>query len=392
MRARSAVAVLACSFLSQSIDLRAQDFTRTEVGITNSILFSNRLEKVTDAGLGGRFTWNLSPNLALEAEADGYFTGSDLTRDMLTSGSLASVFAGPKAGIRRRNFGVFFKSQIGVLSYSDVITSTGVRGSLATSRRTHAAMDMGGVVEFYPSRRLVLRADIGEVLARYGDSTQITFPSGGELRTEGLVPAMTHFTFSASYRMGQVRTDPETSSVPSPLQFGIQYSLQTLQREILVTRDESAVGGWLTYNLGRHFGLDAAANYFPRKDHLVGFQQGGKMIQAFAGVRWGVRRDHWGIFAKFRPGAQIYTLTEGFDFRQFFDPRQPLPTSTVLAFDAGGIFEIYTSRHTMLRFDAGDTRILFHDRHFLDFTGAPFTVPGGNRPSIQLTGGFGFRF
>jgi hypothetical protein len=116
------------------------------------------------------------------------------------------------------------------------------------------------------------------------------------------------------------------------------------------------------------------------------------MIQAFAGVRWGVRRDHWGVFAKFRPGTQIYTLTEGFDFRQVFDPKQPLPASAVLAFDTGGIFEIYTSRHTMLRFDAGDTRILLHDRHFLDSTGAPFTVPGGSHASIQLTAGFGFRF
>lgn len=388
MRRRTAMAVLAYVAVWQAVQLQAQDFTRTEFGITNSILTQNRLENVTDAGLGGRFTWNLSPSLALETEADLYLTGTDLGPDLLTSGRLVSAFAGPKAGIRRQKFGIFFKSQFGVVSYSGVATSASLFGPLATSSRTHAAMDMGGVAELYPSRRLILRLDVGEVLARYGDSTLF----GPFNRTEGVVSSMSHITFGAGYRMGRLRNQSEISSFPSSLQFGVQYSLQTLQRDFLITRDESAIGGWFTYNVSRHFGLDVAANFFPRTHHGVGFQQGGQMIQAFAGVRWGVRRDHWGVFAKFRPGAQIYTLTAGFDFSQLADPHQRLPTSAVLAFDIGGIFEVYTSRHTMLRFDAGDTRILFHDRHFLDPTGTPFTIMGQSHPSIQLTAGLGIRF
>src|SRR6185312_10304950 len=157
-------------------------------------------------------------------------------------------------------------------------------------------------------------------------------------------------------------------------------------------RDESAIGGWMTYNLGRHFGFDAAASFFPREMKFVSFQQGGQMIQALAGVRWGVRRDRWSVFAKFRPGAQIYTLTTAFDFREQLDPHQPLPTFTNVAFDAGGIFEVYTSKHSLLRFDAGNTEIHFRRRHFLDDQGNPFTVPGATHASIQLTAGFGLRF
>src|SRR6185437_5910602 len=154
------------------------------------------------------------------------------------------------------------------------------------------------------------------LLVRYGDSTLLDVPlSNGlseEVRAFGLVSSPYHFLLGASYRLGSLRTASENETAASRIQFGLQYSLQTLQRDVLVTRDESAAGGWLTYNLGRHFGIDAAVDFFPREMKFVSFQQGGQMIQALAGVRWGVRRDRWSVFAKFRPGAQIYTLTTAF--------------------------------------------------------------------------------
>jgi hypothetical protein len=213
-----------------------------------------------------------------------------------------------------------------------------------------------------------------------------------QLRTFGLISSPYHILIGVGYRLGAVQAGRERETAASRVQFGVQYSLQTLQRDFSITRDESAVGGWLTYSIGRHFGLDASANFFPREQKVASFQQGGQMMQGLAGLRWGVRRDHWGVFAKFRPGVQIYTLTSGFDFRQLLDAHQSLPTFVNLAFDTGGIFEVYTSRHTMVRFDAGDTQIHFRKRHFLDTNGNPFTVPGETHPSIQFTVGFGLRF
>jgi hypothetical protein len=395
MPARSAVAVLVFVATIQVSSVTAQQFTRSELGITSSIIPNNRFTPTTDAGIGGRFTYNFTPSLALETEGTYYLTGS-AERDLLTGGRAISFLAGPKAGIRKRKFGIFFKSELGVITFSDVFNTAALFDSHSTSRRTHAAMDLGGVAELYPSSRLVLRLDAGAFLVRYGDSTLLNFPSSGglsaQLRTFGLVSSPYHLVIGAGYRLGSLATANESETAPSRVQLGVQYSLQTLQRDVLITRDESSIGGWLTYNLGRHFGLDAAASFFPREMKFVSFQQGGQMIQALAGLRWGVRRDHWGVFAKFRPGVQIYTLASGFDFRQLLDPHQTLPTFANLAFDSGGVFEFYTSKHTMLRFEAGDTQVHFRKRHFLDDQGNPFTVPSETHPSIQLTMGFGLRF
>ncbi|MFZ0752060.1 MAG: hypothetical protein WAM70_22055, partial [Pyrinomonadaceae bacterium] len=37
-----------------------------------------------------------------------------------------------------------------------------------TGKATYPSMDVGGVVEFYPSRRIVTRLDIGDTIIRYG--------------------------------------------------------------------------------------------------------------------------------------------------------------------------------------------------------------------------------
>jgi hypothetical protein len=386
--ARVALVVL-CSLYSLA-GLQAQEFTRAEFGLESSTLFGNRLQLKTDSGAGGRFTYNLNPGLALEADGNYYFTRSTIFSGQ-ADGRATSAFFGPKAGIRRNRFGLFFKARPGFISFSSVVTSSATPGNITTARKTHAALDLGGVFEFYATKRLILRADLGEVLVRYGDATVFSSPSF-QIRTLGAIDDPLHLSVGVSYRLGELRNERKPAAAPDRFQFGLQYSLQTLQRSFFTTRDESAIGGWFTYSFSRHFGLDAAANFFPREQRALDFQQGGQMIQAVAGVRWGVRRDRWGVFLKSRPGVQIYTLTPGFDFRQIFDPHQPLPSFANLAFDNGGVFEIYTSRHTLIRVDAGDTTIYYRKRHFLDLNGNPFTAPGSTHSSIQMTAGFGLRF
>jgi hypothetical protein len=385
-----ALAVAACLTLS----LPAQDFTRTELGVESSTLFNNRFLRKLDSGVGGRFTYNFTPSLALETAASYYPTNSELSGVTFVDGGRAiSAFAGLKAGIRRRRIGIFFKARPGVISFSDAATSSAaISPILATARKTHAALDVGGVLEFYPSARTILRVDAGGTLVRNGDSILSSNSFGVTDQAIGSINNPFHLAFGVGYRIGELKQRYEDVPATATYQVGIQYSLQSLERSFDIVRDESGVGGWFTYDLRKGFALDASANYFPRKLHAAGFQEGGQMIQAVAGLRWGIRRDRWGVFAKFRPGVQVYTLASGFDFRQLFDPHQPLPTLTNLAFDEGGIFEVYTSKHTMLRFDAGNTVIHFRQRNFLDDNGNPFKVPGFSEPSIQLTAGFGFRF
>lgn len=234
MRPKSAVAlvVLACLIFFENSIIEAQEFTRTELGISSSVLPNNRLGATTDAGLGGRFTYNLGPSLALEAETNYYFTGIG-QRGALTGGRAISVLAGPKAGIRRRKFGISFKSRLGILTFSDVFNTAALFDGHSTSRRTHAVLDLGGVVELYPAERLALRLDVGQLLVRYGDATEQVFPLANglsaSLRTNGFVVSPVHISVGASYRLGRLQTEPESFTGPSRFQFGIQYSLQTLQ-------------------------------------------------------------------------------------------------------------------------------------------------------------------
>jgi len=55
------------------------------------------------------------------------------------------------------------------------------------------SMDVGGVVEFYPSRRIVTRPDIGDTIIRYGISRDPEFRYSSDLLKQGTI-----------YRLAQV--------------------------------------------------------------------------------------------------------------------------------------------------------------------------------------------
>jgi hypothetical protein len=162
--------------------------------------------------------------------------------------------------------------------------------------------------------------------------------------------------------------------------------LLTSERGLDTVRDESGVGGWFTWNFSKYFGLDLTAGFFPRKIHIADFQQGGRIFQALAGVRGGIRRGRIGVFAKSRPGIQRYSLTE-LEAVTFKDA-----PFTDVAFDIGGIIEVYASRHGVFRFDAGNTLVYYRSKDVPGASGQFFHRSGFTNNTIQLTAGFGFRF
>jgi len=121
-----------------------------------------------EPGFGGRFTYNLNKNVALETS--GYF----FPRRCFvceSNGSITEVVGGIKAGKRFKTFGLFAKARPGVVSFSrgqvDALFSTPPPNTffqLEYSRLTHFATDVGGVVEFYPSRKIVARFDAGDTI------------------------------------------------------------------------------------------------------------------------------------------------------------------------------------------------------------------------------------
>jgi len=379
-----AVLVVSPFLTASACPAKGQQFTASEIGVDTSIVHPNRLSSFTDAGLGGRFTFNVTPSLSIDSEFDSYLTNFD-QRSAQSGGRAIVGLTGPKAGIRTRKYGIFFKARPGFMSFGDVPTSNSTPGNLITARKTHAALDVGTVAEFYPSSRTILRFDIGALLVRYGDATLFSSPTFIVRATDG-IGAPWHITVGAGYRLGALQERQESSPAPQRFQAGGLYSLLTSDRGLQTLRDESGVGGWFTWNFNKYFALDSSATFFPRLIHIADFQQGGRIFQALAGVRGGVRRGRIGVFGKFRPGIQRYSATE-MEAVTFKD--SPF---TDIAFDTGGIIEFYGSHRTLFRLDAGNTSVRYRVKEIPGVNGQTFHIPGLTNNTIQLTVGFGFRF
>ncbi len=132
----------------------------------------------TEPGFGGRFTININSNFALEVQAD-FYPRDNGTRTFFTGGRTLQVVAGMKAGKRFERFGIFGKARPGIIRFSRVLDNTLLLTS-DLSGVTEFAVDLGGVVEFYPSRRLVTRLDFGDTVVHHRGqtlNTSIPIPS-----------------------------------------------------------------------------------------------------------------------------------------------------------------------------------------------------------------------
>lgn len=104
-------------------------------------------------GAGSRFTYNLNNYIALDNEVDFFLP--DEGPPYATQGLF-----GIKAGKRAKYVGVFAKVRPG-------FQTNFVVNQLEQAR---FALDVGGVAEFYPNRRVVLRFDAGDVIIPFGNN------------------------------------------------------------------------------------------------------------------------------------------------------------------------------------------------------------------------------
>lgn len=162
----------------------------------------------TDLGIGGRFTYNLNKNVALEAAA--YFFPRSCF-DCFNRGHITEAVGGIKAGKRFKTWGIFAKARPGIVSYSKGAFEITQTGSIPAfpfvfnfKPLTNFAADLGGVLEFYPSRRIVTRFDVGDTIINIRQQTRNDLRFDPATNTFFLVPITlpgktTHnFQFSAS--------------------------------------------------------------------------------------------------------------------------------------------------------------------------------------------------
>jgi hypothetical protein len=127
-------------------------------------------------GVGGRVGYNFNKYLALDAEAN-FFPSDAFGNDQ--TGQRAQGFVGLKAGARSKYAGLFAKARPGVMFIGE--TTSGFNCSRRqdfTSCRpshNHFALDAGAVAEFYPTRRSIIRLDVGDTMVNVRQATRNIF-------------------------------------------------------------------------------------------------------------------------------------------------------------------------------------------------------------------------
>ena len=430
--------VLALLVFTQGARAQEQDAPKVEIGVQYSSLSINLpgfggTEHAP--GVGARVTYNLNDYFAVEAEGNIYpsVTQSDYT----TGGDPQQAQFGVKVGKRWKRFGVFAKARPGFLSSSEVAVFAGTRTVdlngvpftfplFEARRQTRFTTDVGGVLEFYPSRKIVTRFDFGDTIIRYGSHT-VTAPSVPDSTTIPTTerPAKTEhnfqFTAGVGFRFGggdggsgAGATDDTSSSGDAPrFEVGVQFTSLTLNAPRTVfflspaavteTSNEPGFGGRVTYNINDSVAVEAEGNFFTTRTDISDISTGGHPFQMQFGAKVGRRYDRFGVFAKARPGfvgfSSVTEITgtdvETFGGNPFFFPAFRQTRKLYFSTDVGGVLEFYPSRRLVTRFDFGDTIIRYGERNafFSDFiTTTPVIVPAEIKHNFQFSAGLGFRF
>jgi hypothetical protein len=163
-----------------------------EVGSTDSGLGTSL------GGLGGRLVYRALPILDFETEIDF------LPGNAATSGNHVQGFFGVKAGMRWKRAGLFVKARPGFIHFSRDPFGVGKPGknffSTERASSTEPTLDLGGVVEYYTARGLILRFDLGKNVIRYARRTVNTSEFVPSFEAGGFTTANWQCSFGIGFR------------------------------------------------------------------------------------------------------------------------------------------------------------------------------------------------
>lgn len=175
--------IVTLALLLQDATARAQSNTpKLELGAHFSALRLSEHEGA-DVGVGGRATYNFNDYLALEGEFN--FFPRELRRvlrdcnieqttclkaptiPVFTDRRIQGLF-GVKAGVRYERVGFFGKLRPGFMSFHNQVEVVCITQPCPplSSAQTEFVLDAGGVIEFYPARRWMVRFDLGDTWVR----------------------------------------------------------------------------------------------------------------------------------------------------------------------------------------------------------------------------------
>jgi hypothetical protein len=342
------------------------------------------------------YTRNLSPSLALEGTVQP--TSPFRYNDATAAGRETLALGGVKTGWRVKRWGLYGEVQAGVDSFSCNTWNFAPKPYSNCARNTHFALEYGGVAEYHLSPRWALRADAGhleiaqfdKILVRYSDGSPQQYMAGS-------IAQHLDARIGITRNFGKLE-DARAERVPQKQSWdaGVVFALQPrIQPEFQFLDPYPEWGLWTSWNFSKHVSWDTTLLHSPRNAgqiESIDFQAGGRAFEALTGAKIGIRRDHMGYFAKVRPGTITFGKTE----RQINES----PTGTLtfdngmftnFVLDTGGVFEVYPSRHSILRFDAASATIFYQPKTVIAL-GQKDRVPGQTQPSMFVSFGAGFRF
>ena len=129
----------------------------------------------TDLGLGGYASRHIFSVFYLDGDVL-FFPQNRAPGGAHDGGEVLQGLLGLKGGIRRNHVGFFGKVRPGFNSYSQAVTSfiagaPGAADFYSYGRSTNFVLDLGGIVEFYPTERSTLRLEAGDTHIFYGTNT-----------------------------------------------------------------------------------------------------------------------------------------------------------------------------------------------------------------------------
>lgn len=143
-----------------SVETRAQyDWRKTEAGFVITGLDVNDAVGEKPIGIGGRLGYNFNEYVAIDGQLN-YFPENPQGNFGQTQGLL-----GVRAGVRvNKRIGVFAKVRPGFVRFGGDFFKVRNGGA-----RNYFDLDVGGVLEFYPNSRVIVRVDYGDNIIMFGD-------------------------------------------------------------------------------------------------------------------------------------------------------------------------------------------------------------------------------
>jgi len=165
---RNLIALLLTVITFASVAVAQSTKDKIEIGVqsTSLTLFHPDFSfDDTQTGVGGRVTYNFNRSIAAEAEIN-FFPQKQFV--LTADGNAIQAQFGVKLGKRFEKFGMFGKVRPGFLSVDRVGSYLpGTQGLFKIERQALFTTDIGGVLEFYPSKRTVVRFDAGDTTIRH---------------------------------------------------------------------------------------------------------------------------------------------------------------------------------------------------------------------------------